>query len=238
MVTVATYSKDKKETAIIEDKVRDRIAMCSDDDCECHSFVRYELFKEFLDESDICDVMCFDITEDGGIRRIEGLRNQHKEALIMLIADPTISPVEYMKPSIMAAALMIRPANERSIDMSISMLINAIYSKEETVSEETDEMFTIKEYDGKIRIPFSSILYFEAREKKIFVSTDKKEYSIYTTLESLTKELPERFVRCHKSFIVNKSKIYRVALSKNEIELVGQRYIPVSRSYKPIIKML
>lgn len=237
MLTVIIYSREKKEIGIIERKVRDNVAFQSDEYCDYHTFIKYENLENFLEENELCDMICFDITGNDGIKKIENIRRHYNDALIMLIINNEISPMEYMKPSIMAASIIIRPADEKSLDSSISMLVEAVCSKHQN-EDSTNEAFIVNTDEGKVRIPFSNILYFEAREKKIFVSTETKEYSVYNTLEKLSNELPERFIRCHKSFIVNKNKIYKIAISKNEIELLGERYVPVSRTYKPQIKAL
>lgn len=237
MFTIVNYSTEQKELKIIESKVLDKIAMLSDDDCKCHSFSNYSELESFLSKFDICDAICFDITDNNGISNVEAIRKQYRDSLIMLIADMSISPVEYMKPSIMAASLVIRPSDDGSFDKSISMLIEALL-KRNTDDTDSDAVMSVNTGDGKIRIPYSDIMYFEAREKKIFISTNNHEYALYSTLDKLSQELPDSFVRCHKSFIVNKNKVFRVFLSRNEIELIGEHYVPVSRTYKPLVKAM
>ena len=86
-----------------------------------------------------------------------------------------------------------------------------------------------------MQIPFSQIYYFEARDKKLFVRTKNEEYAFYDTIESLARLLPEHFQRCHRSYIVNMEKIYRIVPSENYIELTEQIGVPVSRSYKSVL---
>ena len=74
------------------------------------------------------------------------------------------------------------------------------------------------------------------REKKIFVRLKDKEYSKYGTLENVLKELSDDFIRCHRSFAVNKHYIDRVKLSENAIYLEHNIMVPLSRSYKAELK--
>ena len=62
--------------------------------------------------------------------------------------------------------------------------------------------------------------------------------SFYDTLDNLEQKLDSDFVRCHRSFIIAKSRIKKVMLSKNLILLDNGYEIPLSRSYKSAIKEL
>ena len=63
-----------------------------------------------------------------------------------------------------------------------------------------------------------------------------KEYGIYGALDTLEEELPKQFRRCHRSYIINTSYISKVWYSKNSILLKNDEEMPLSRSYKTIIK--
>lgn len=80
------------------------------------------------------------------------------------------------------------------------------------------------------------IYYIEAREKKIFIRTKQEEYGFYDTIENMEKKLPENFLRCHRSYIVNMSKVTAVKLSQSLIEIQNELQVPLSRSYKKTVK--
>lgn len=63
-----------------------------------------------------------------------------------------------------------------------------------------------------------------------------EEFGFYHTIDGLEKELPEQFVRCHRGFIVNSTKIRKVALPQNLLYLTDDFEVPVSRSYKAEVK--
>jgi two-component system response regulator AgrA len=62
------------------------------------------------------------------------------------------------------------------------------------------------------------------------------EYPFYDTLDQLEERLADRFLRCHRSYLVNKSKVNKVYLSQNLLLLNSGEEIPLSRSYKPVVK--
>ena len=85
---------------------------------------------------------------------------------------------------------------------------------------------------------YSAICFFEARNKKIYLNTGAKEYGFYSTMEQLEQELSTSFIRCHRSFIVNVEKIEKVMFSKNLLFLTDGYEIPVSRTYKSVLRPL
>jgi len=90
--------------------------------------------------------------------------------------------------------------------------------------------------EGKQYIPLNQIYYVEAREKKIFIRTKQEEYGFYDTIENMEKKLPENFLRCHRSYIVNMSKVTAVKVSQSLIEVQDNLQVPLSRSYKRAVK--
>ena len=62
------------------------------------------------------------------------------------------------------------------------------------------------------------------------------EYPFYDTLDQLEERLSEKFLRCHRSYLVNKMRISKVYLSRNTLVLDEGEEIPLSRSYKPQVK--
>ena len=57
-------------------------------------------------------------------------------------------------------------------------------------------------------------------------------------MDHLEELFREKFVRCHRSFLINEKLIKKVMLSKNCIILSNGVEIPLSRSYKDSIKKI
>ena len=94
----------------------------------------------------------------------------------------------------------------------------------------------IKNREGTFRIPFEQIYYLEAREKKVFVRTRQEEFGVGETIERLAEQLPENFVRCHRSFVVNEEHITQIRLSENLLYLGKELFVPISRTCKERFK--
>ena len=72
----------------------------------------------------------------------------------------------------------------------------------------------------------------EAFGDYIKLVTEEETFTILTTMKSFEKELPDEFMRVHKSYIVNLKRI--VSFSNQTIDL-DEKTIPVSRNKKAAI---
>lgn len=81
-----------------------------------------------------------------------------------------------------------------------------------------------------VRIPYENIIYIESLADYIKVHTIRKEeISSKEKISVLEENLPDFFIRIHRSFIVNRNKIIR--LNNSEVEL-GATILSIGRSYK------
>jgi two-component system, LytTR family, response regulator LytT len=93
--------------------------------------------------------------------------------------------------------------------------------------------FLFLKSDYKIkRINFNDILYIEGLKDyvKVYIKNSLKPVLSLTSLKLLESKLPEnKFMRVHRSFIVNLEKIDTIERSRI---VFGKEYIPVSDQYK------
>lgn len=237
VITSVSYNKLKDEASELNRIMRDIAARLTDEQWNIEMVQKQEELKEFLEDKPLMDMLLFDVTRSGDIELLEEVRQDYKLAFVMLLADGNISPMKYMKPSIQAQSLLLRPFSKEQALNSLSEFISGYIKTFHNPAEDNTATFVVESKDeGKISIPYDQIYYFEAMEKKVYVCTGVDEFGFYDTLDGLMENLPEGFLRCHRSFIVNESKIVRVALSKNTIYLEDEYEVPLSRSYKPDFK--
>jgi DNA-binding LytR/AlgR family response regulator len=105
--------------------------------------------------------------------------------------------------------------------------------KTETVQVESNHDFLFLKSEYKIRrINFNDILYIEGLKDyvKVYIKNEPKPVLSLTSLKLLEVKLPEsKFMRIHRSFIVNLEKIDTIERSRI---IFGKVYIPVSDQYK------
>lgn len=236
MVSLLTYDKDIKELEILKSLSKDLAAVLSEDYWHLEQAATLDALQELLEDKPLMDMMMYDVTVKNAIGCLLDVRRSYKETQLMIIADVTTSPMEYMKPGIMASSLLLRPWTKEQARDVIKEFFQAYIEKSR--SQDDKSVYVIESKEGNLHIPYEQIYFFEAREKKIYVCTGKEEYGFYHTIDKLSEELPEQFIRCHRGFIVNKYKIRKVALSQNMIYLTDDFDVPLSRSYKPLLKGL
>jgi two-component system, LytTR family, response regulator LytT len=101
------------------------------------------------------------------------------------------------------------------------------------IKVDSNNEFLFLKSDYKIkRINFNDILYIEGLKDyvKVFTQHTPKPLLSLTSLKLLESKLPEeKFMRVHRSFIVNLEKIDTIERSRI---VFGKEYIPVSDQYK------
>lgn len=230
MIYVALFIQ-AAEALLLEKEIRDEAAFRTNEQVVIKRIADKKEYDKFLEHKEIIDFIYIDVAMRDGIQMAECLRESFPSTNIIVIANLEMSPVQYLKPSIMAAALLLRPLQKAALQQTIHQLFEHFVNK---VDEE--KVFLIETRDEKQRIPYTDILYFEAREKKIYACTYGCEYGFYDTIEHLEECLPEGFIRTHRSYIVNQEYVEKVFISKSYLLLEHQIEIPLSRSYKGVIK--
>lgn len=222
MLSFLLCSSDKLDLTSIE-KVSTDIAAYNDENMRFVSFKSLEEAEKFWSDGQV-DLACLEIISNVQANNAEKFRKIHKETLIAVIAEVSTMPVLYLKPTIMAASLLLRPFSVDDVKGVLKELINILKTDG---ADEGSFVFRIR--DDVQRIPFRDILYFEARDKKIYIRTTYEEFSYYTTIEKLAESLPAMFQKCHRSFMVNIDRIKKIAFSENIIYLDDDSAVPLSR---------
>lgn len=101
----------------------------------------------------------------------------------------------------------------------------------EVFSSNLDYIYVKSDYK-LIQIPLDNILYIEGLKDYVRIHLEGEQKSVLSLLsmKSMEERLPsDRFIRVHRSFIVQKNKIK--VIDRGRI-VFGKEYIPVSESYK------
>lgn len=179
---------------------------------------------------------CLDITMQDAVEMAKQVRARSSETYMIIVADMKISPTTYMRPTIGAESLLLRPLDSVQIREVLSEAVSTYAHRFLNTGER--KVFVLENKGSRELIEYDRIAYFESREKKLFCNTGDEEMAFYGTLDQLEEQLEDAFIRCHRSFLVNRNKILRIFLSQNYLELEGNIEVPLSRSCKPAIKKL
>lgn len=236
MVSMLTFCSDIQQLLKIEKITKRHAAILSDDKWVMDFYNKIEEFKERIIEGKAQDIICYELEDDEGIDYAKYIRKSYEKALLILMADNSISPMKYIRPDIMPAGLIVQPA---SADDLYRVFLDVFESYVSSIVKKCDEgAYIISKKDRKVTIPYSSILYFEARNKKVYIRYEDKEIGFCDSLESVEEDLNEGFVRTHRSYIVNRKMIRKIMISKNTVLLKNKLEVPLSRKYKSTLKLI
>lgn len=96
-------------------------------------------------------------------------------------------------------------------------------------SDKSDYLF-VNKAKKQIKVVFDDILYIESLKDYIKIHFEGGEpFQVKESISAFEKRIDDRFVRLHRSYIVNSEKI--TAYTKNDVE-IGRLEIPIGNNYK------
>lgn len=85
-------------------------------------------------------------------------------------------------------------------------------------------------------IPNRDIIYIQSDKRLSVIHTTAEKFKTYKKLSDMLEELPDTFIRCHQSFIVNRDYVRNV--EGNQFLLSSGNVIPISKKYLKNVKDL
>lgn len=136
--------------------------------------------------------------------------------------------------------LCARPAGVLTLPIALrdaSLVFRRILADYADMVKIDDGAQLILQTGGSIyRMPSHQVLYIEARDKKVLIWTTHQCITVYERLGALAEQLGDRFVQCHRSYLVNCSAIERVDFAEMQVYLKGGVALPLSRSCRDALK--
>lgn len=231
MISVLVSEGIKAETDLVVPVLRELFAKSGNESLEVVRWNMEEQLEPVIEQIDKLDAAILDVTAEGVVEGAKQLRRRYPEIEILIISEPSISPITYLNPEVRPASLLLKPLDTRSMVVTFQEFFRIF-----EVEEEKEDCLYVDKKGEKIRLPYQKIVYFEARDKRVYARMNNVEYGIYDTIDHMAELLPMEFVRCHRSYIVNYIYIEKVRYSENYIALAGNRVVPLSRSYKARVK--
>ncbi len=236
MVFLLEYLKQEKSSVQMGVAVKDAIAMISDDYWDIKQIFASKELQEYLKEKPLVNLIIYDICNENALKLLPELRKSYPQPQLMILADMSVSPMEYIRPDLRVSSLLLKPWTKQQLTDVLYDFLNDYCESCEQAANGGSDSYVVETREGTINIPYEQIYFFEAREKKIYVCVGKEAYGFYSAIDKLVDELPPYFARCHRGFIVNTRKIKKIMLSQNIIYLSDGYGVPLSRSYKAALK--
>lgn len=187
------------------------------------------------------DIILMDINLKGeldGVETTKRIQQDYDIPIIYITANADEINFNRAKPT-KPQAFISKPFKkldlQRAVELTLSRITNDGVDVSKTRASQStpyvlnDSIF-VRHLESMVKIIISDILYVEAERNYCRIYAKSKEYLLVMTLKDLDEKLPcEHFMRIHRSFIINISKIDEVG---NTHIVVAKKAIPMSKSYR------
>ena len=184
------------------------------------------------------DMILMDINLKGqsnGIDAAHAIRKYLDIPLIYLTAnvdDSTFQKAKETNPY----AFIAKPFTNLNLERSIALVEDKVKEKREKLSSEDtlvdsqEDRIFIRNNNKLIKVMLEDILYVEADRNYCKIITVAQTYLVVSPMNKLCEKIdPRHFIRIHRSFVVNFSKLDAVA--ESFVEVKG-KLIPIGKQYK------
>lgn len=128
---------------------------------------------------------------------------------------------------------LLKPLNSDRFDNAIRKVVN---NNKRNEIEEDKEFLMVRSHLKNKKVSLKEIKWVEAFGDYVKIITDKEKVIALSTMKSISDKLPnDRFLRIHRSYIVNLNKIEKYGCTSVEID---DHQIPMSRKQKPKLEFI
>lgn len=162
-----------------------------------------------------------------GFDLLDGMKVKPQIIFITSKADYAVKAFDYE-----ATDFLQKPISKERFLKAVKKALE-LHQLRNDSSEDLGEAIIIKSNLKKLKIYTSKIKWVEAFGDYIKIITDDENHLVLSTMKSFESELPQgKFVRVHKSYIVN---VERVEKFNSKFAEIGNTKIPISRNKKDLI---
>ncbi|HRB70331.1 LytTR family DNA-binding domain-containing protein [Flavobacterium sp. WV_118_3] len=159
-----------------------------------------------------------------GFDLLDGLKAKPQVIFITSKTEYAVKAFDYA-----ATDYLHKPITRERFNVAVKKAMNFVLLGKENSDEESPFIF-IKSNLKKLKIYISRIKWIEAYGDYVKVITDEDNHLVLSTMKAFENELPkDKFIRVHKSFIVNIDKIDKF---NSKFAEIGTNKIPLSRNKK------
>lgn len=185
------------------------------------------------------DMLLLDINLKGklnGIETAKAIQAFHNIPIIYLTANSDEATFDKAKET-HPKAFITKPFNKLNLQRTIALVAEELGEIKLTAHENEIEVLNDRifvRHNGNMeKLLLQDILYIEADRNYCTLVTKPTNYVLTYTLKAMEEKLPKSsFIRVHRSYIINISKLDVVADGHLEI---GSKVIPIGKSHKELL---
>lgn len=204
-------------------------------------------------EKNSIDILLIDISLRGtksGIDLAEVINERFHLPFVFLTSLANQSILEKAR-QVKPAAYLLKPFNDRQVKVAIELALFNFYgeagktdNEDEKIEPDTQLLpadcflpipgcLFLRNGNSFLKVLFDDILWLEADSNYTIIHTRNGKFTYSCVLKKFEEKLPSNdFVRVHRSFIVN---LKNVTGFEGNLLLIGDKEIPVNRSYKSLV---
>ncbi len=192
-----------------------------------HAFSSPMEAMDFL-ASEKTDLVFLDI-EMPEVSGMDLLQNLRERPLVIIISSKENYALQAFEEDV--CDYLVKPVLMPRLIKALEKARKQLPSKPETKALEYPTHLFLKENKRLIRIETGDILYVESLgDYAKFFLENKRQVMVHSSLKNIEKQLnPEKFLKVHRSFLVNLQKIVDI---EDSTLLIEGRVIPISRAPK------
>lgn len=131
---------------------------------------------------------------------------------------------------------IVKPFDEKDLQVAIEIAFHRFEQQSKNTGTEKTDSFLVNKHlfvrhkNKLVKLNPEDVLYAEAQSNYTVIVTDKEKYTVSTTLGIIEERLNQfGFLRIHRSYIINLSKIETI---EDDTITIGRQAIPLSRNNK------
>ena len=160
-----------------------------------------------------------------GFNLLDGLKEKPQIIFVTAKAEYAVKAFDYD-----ATDYLQKPITKERFNAAIKRALDLHMLRKDSHQEEEAEHIFIKSNLKKLKIYTSKIKWIEAYGDYVKIITDDDSHLVLSTMKSFEKDLSkDKFIRVHKSFIINVDKIEKF---NSKFAEIGVTKIPLSRNKK------
>ncbi len=226
--------------------------------CKCliidDDLLSIKIIQKFISDTDFLELAG---TANGGIEAARILHETPVDILFLDMEMPDMSGLDLLSTLRSKDLLVIVTSGSRDyaveafeqnvIDYLVKPIVYSRFliaaqkafdriSQRQLTSAPAD--FTFLKVEQKLlKIHFADVQYIEALGDYVHIVSNSKKTIVYTTMKAIASRFPvNRFIRVHRSFIVNLDAI--TAVEDNHVT-IGSKFIPIGATYaKGVLQLL
>jgi len=206
-----------------------------------------DVLKDYVEACPELDLVkvCYDALEAG-----EVLRKEEVDLLFLDINMPKLSGINFVKGlqtmpmfifvtaypefaiegfEVDAVDYLLKPVSFGRFRKAVNRAVERFTDKQPVKNQGTTHIM-VKADKKSYRVGFDDIIYLEAMGDYVRFNLAEKKLMAHGTLKDILAQLPEtRFVRIHKSYVINVSKVKYIEGNMVKLEPVS---LPVSLTFR------